>query len=420
MLKNDVIVNASLIFLCKSKEVMVIKPAVIILILCTLIYFQTTSAFACTLVGATGGSTIDGNTLIASTSDNPYIPGPRKPVMLTIPKDGGYKFVHTPCIIQEPEGDFFDVGSDRGMNETGFCWTRSWVVPNEAENIEKTNAVDWFLKMGATVSTVEEAIVFVKENPKGFGCQGNYIFGDAKGNLAVVEVGFETVTVVEKWSKSDNGLVARANRWESEAMKPLDISAENNATYYNTSEYRYNRAMELLTEASGNITAEKMKSIISDRNMSADPTMPHLNSINNHGTTDGTISAEIYDPTNLTFWYAYGWIDGDTKDSIPGTYGENTNSWGTWVPFVLSEMTEEGYYTTWEGEITPIGTRYLMKINARNNGLSQTVEKQAAMVEEFQQIPEAKNRISKLAVACAIISLVLATWVIVLLKQKRR
>ena len=31
------------------------------------------------------------------------------------------------------------------------------------------NAVDWFLKMGSTVATVDEAIKFVQDNPKGIG-----------------------------------------------------------------------------------------------------------------------------------------------------------------------------------------------------------------------------------------------------------
>ena len=79
----------------------------------------------------------------------------------------GYKFVHTPLPIQDPPGHYFDVGSDRGMNEKGFSWTRAWVVPNEPEAANKMSAVDWFLKMGSTVATVDEAIKFVQDNPKG-------------------------------------------------------------------------------------------------------------------------------------------------------------------------------------------------------------------------------------------------------------
>ena len=151
-------------------------------------------------MGANGAATKDGNVYLASTSDNPYIEGPRNQVYLTIPKQG-YKFVHTPLHIQDPPGHYFDVGSDRGMNEKGFSWTRAWVVPNEPEAPNKMNAVDWFLKMGSTVATVDEAIKFVQDNPKGIGDQGNYIFADADGNMAVVEVGYQTVNVVKRYTK---------------------------------------------------------------------------------------------------------------------------------------------------------------------------------------------------------------------------
>src|SRR5215470_4887864 len=86
--------------------------------------FLTASSFgelgqACTLMGANGTATKDGNVYLASTSDNPYIEGPRNQVYLTIPKQG-YKFVHTPLHIQDPPGHYFDVGSDRGMNAKGL------------------------------------------------------------------------------------------------------------------------------------------------------------------------------------------------------------------------------------------------------------------------------------------------------------
>ncbi|WP_101877241.1 carcinine hydrolase/isopenicillin-N N-acyltransferase family protein [Lachnoclostridium edouardi] len=324
---------------------------------------STFSSLACTLVGANGGATVTGNAYIASTSDNPYLPGPRKPVYVTIPKDGGYKFVHTPCLIKNEDGTFEDVGSDRGMNETGFSWTRSWVVPDEPEDPNKMAAVDWFVKMGSTISNVDEAIEFVKNNPKGIGCQGNYIFADGEGNMAVVEVGFQTVTVVGKWDKNHSGLAARANRWESEAMKPLDISATENSVYYNTSEYRYTRAAQLVNINSGNITIDTMKDIIGDTNKEADLSMPHLNSINNHGVTDGTISAEVCDPANRTFWYTYGWLDSKFNPGDPAVYGANKNSWeGQWIPFIIPALKEEGFYTDWDGNLTEMGERYMASL----------------------------------------------------------
>ena len=292
-------------------------------------------AQACTLMGVTGGASEDGNAYIASTSDNPYIQGPRKPVYVTIPKDG-YKFVHTPCIIQDPPGHFFDVGSDRGMNEKGFSWTRAWVVPNEPEASNKMSAVDWFLKMGSTVATVDEAIKFVQDNPKGIGDQGNYIFADAEGNMATVEVGYQTVNVVKKWSKADKGIAARANRWTSDKMKPLDIgdtADPHDHQYFVSTSFRQPRAMELLNGESGKIDVSMLKKILGD-NVNRDKTKLGDTgfSISNHGETGGTVSAEVFDPAHRTFWYTYGWPDGDAKSSNPSFDGANENTWGAWLP----------------------------------------------------------------------------------------
>ncbi len=321
-------------------------------------------ATACTLFGASGKATKDGNVYLASTSDNPYLPGPRKPVYLSIPKNG-YKFVHTPCIIEESPGKFVDVGSDRGMNEKGFAWTRSWVVPNEPEAVNKTPAVEWFLKMGATVATVEEAIKYVQNNPKGVGTQGNYIFADAAGNMAVVEVGYRKVNV-KKWTKGETGMAVRANRWRTDEMKPLDISEKENPVYYTTSAIRERRATELLESSSGKVDVETMKRFLSDNvNREATATGAHGRSISSHGMTDGTVSAEVYDPAHRTFWYTYGWPDGDVKNIKASHVGANTNTWGTWLPFVLDQMTEEGFYTDRDGMITPIGARYLAQMKLR-------------------------------------------------------
>ena len=316
---------------------------------------------SCTLIGATGSATVDKSAYMASTSDNPYIEGPRKPVLVTIP-DNGYKYVSTPCFVKEKDGSFTNVGADRGMNETGFSWTRSWVVPNEVEDINKTDAVKWFEKLASTVSSVDEAINFVETTPKGIGCQGNYIFSDAKGNVAIVEVGFKTVTVAQKWNNNDNGYGARANRYETNSMKKIDISDKESAIYYNSSEYRYNEAMKLLKADDGKISPDILKQIVSNRNMNADDSKPHSDSISNHGSISGTVSAEVYDPSHKIFWYTYGWPDGNVENASEKQYGANVNSWGTWIPFDLNKLNEPGFYTDWNGNITPLGVKYLSSL----------------------------------------------------------
>ena len=245
------------------------------------------------------------------------------------------------------------------MNEKGFSWTRAWVVPNEPEATNKMNAVDWFLKMGSTVSTVDEAIKFVQGNPKGIGDQGNYIFADADGNMAAVEVGYQTVNVVQKWTKGEQGVVARANLWTSDKMKPIDIS--NTADEHDhqcavSTGYRVPRAMDLLNGGKGKINVDTLKQILADNNNRDKAALGDTGfSISNHGATGGTVAAEVYDPANRTFWFTYGWPDGDAKSSNPSFDGANKNTWGAWIPFIISEMAEEGYYTDWNGNITPMG-----------------------------------------------------------------
>ncbi len=335
--------------------------------------FLTVSAFgglgrACTLMGATGSATADGNAYLASTSDNPYIEGPRNQVYLTIPKHG-YKFAHTTLQIQDPPGHYFDVGSDRGMNEKGFAWTRAWVVPKEPEAPNKMNPVDWFLQMGSTVATVDEAIKFVQENPKGIGDQGNYIFADAQGNMAVVEVSYQTVNVVTRYTKADKGIAARANLWTSDKMKPFDISNTadtHDHEYAVSTSYRVPRAMELLKGSEGKIGVAMLKKFLGDDDNRNKPPMGDTGfSISNHGATGGTVAAEVYDPALRTLWFTYGWPDGDAKTANASFVGANKNTWGAWIRFILPEMTEEGYYTDWDGNITPLGARYLAKLSAK-------------------------------------------------------
>lgn len=325
---------------------------------------SSNKVFACTLLGASSKSTSDGNVYLASTSDNSFLMGPRKPVKLTIPKNG-YKFIHTPCMTLTKDGDIIDQGSDRGMNETGFSWTRSWVVPKEEEDLNKMEAVDWFIKMGSTVASVDEAIEFVKNNPKGIGCQGNYIFADAKSNIAVVEVSYSTVTLVEKHTNQDkSAFIARANCWESKEMKPLDDSKKANKIYFDSSEDRYNSGMELLKKHDGKINVEVLKDILASRASNTFSKEEHDHAINNYGTVAGTVSAEIYDPVNKVFWYTYGWTDDLDVEIDEKIYGKNINSWkGQWIPFDINKMNKEGYYTNWDGGLTNFGIEYLMNLN---------------------------------------------------------
>jgi hypothetical protein len=345
----------------KSK-IMIIRLAVLAFSVAIIVPVFYEISEGCTIIGATGKATKDGNVYIAGTSDNPFITGSRKPVYVTIPEKG-YKFVGTPCIIQDPPGNFVNVGTDRFMNEKGFSSVYSYVHTDEPTGPIALSRYEFYLKMATTVATVDEVIKFIKENPRGSGASGCGIFADAAGNLALIEFAFQTFNVVGKWSKNDLGIAARANRWETDKMKPLDttkLHPGNPSKYYATSAYRYERAMELLNFFSGKIDVNILKEIMGDnKNREYPATGEHGKSISSHGKTLGTVSSEVYDPVNLTFWYTYGWPDGDYSSSNPLIDGANKNTWGAWVPFVVPRLKEKGFYTDWNGYITPMGVRYL-------------------------------------------------------------
>ena len=178
----------------------------------------------CTLVGASGDYTDTGDVLIASTSDNEYVRGPRKPVVVNS-SIGRYSIIHTPCLLKRDDGTYIDEGSDRGLNSAGFCWTRSWAITDESppDHLE-FSAREWFLALGCSASCVEEAIEYMTKSPRPFGANGNYILGDARGCLAVVELGFHEYEVAHFFKPDESGIVSRVNRFEVPKMQQIDCT----------------------------------------------------------------------------------------------------------------------------------------------------------------------------------------------------
>jgi len=88
----------------------------------------------------------------------------------------------------------------------------------------------------------------------------------------------------------------------------------------------------------------------------------HGYSICNHGTlggdhfsagrpAHGSVSAEIIDPVEGIFWYAYGWPCGEAAEA--GDQLLQECSWGAFIGFPLATL-PPGTYTTLQGELTPL------------------------------------------------------------------
>jgi len=75
------------------------------------------------------------------------------------------------------------------------------------------------------------------------------------------------------------------------------------------------------------------------------------------GSGPGTCLA--MQPKKLTYWFTYGWPQGNLppKDLENRQLCQNM-TWGSWIPFYLPEL-PPGQYTTELGQLTPLGVQYL-------------------------------------------------------------
>jgi len=312
----------------------------------------------CTLFGACGNYTDTGRVLIASTSDNEYIRGPRKPVFLTC-STGKYRIIHTPCLLKSANGELTDEGSDRGLNSAGFCWTRSWAVTKDCiPGYTDISAKEWFLDFGSSAGCVEEAIEIMERRSRPFGVNGNYIIGDAKGFLAAIEVGIQKFEVATFFTPQESGIITRVNRFETEIMKKLDDTKTRAAMYHETSALRQSRVASLI-EKYRIVSIDTIKKILSDQKGNKQmPGTLHGAGICSVGLTHGTVSSEIFDPTEKIFYYRHGFpcrIPGNQNHQV---YGYNVNSWTDWLPLRIGKMFQEGAYSSWDGNLTQQGYNY--------------------------------------------------------------
>ncbi len=185
---------------------------------------------------------------------------------------------------------------------------------------------------------------------------GNFLFADASGTLALVEISTKTYNVVVK---TKNGVAYRSNHWVSPKMVPLAPVPKDNFDVLGTL-VRYARLQELFEKNKGRIDLHALMRIFSDTKGKEE----FGYSIENHDVSPrgerwgGSVSSEISQPTKLTFWYAYGWASG-MKPEEPKVQMYQDRSWGVYIPFYLPVL-EEGEYSTVDGRLTPLAVKYLM------------------------------------------------------------
>jgi len=302
--------------------------------------------------GATGSATRDGKPLLASNGDNPWATRTR---LLVVEPEGGYRFIGTQ-IVSPPEGrsPWSDMIT-RGMNERGLAYSWTYVAPR-SEPDSRTAEGMTFEEFGRTVlgqaATVEEAIALVAGRPRAF--HGNFLFADASGEMALVEISTRTFEVAVRFR---DGVAFRSNHWLTPRMQELRAPPDA----LSDSGWRFARLTELFGANQGGITEQTLMRIFSDTHGAVE----HGWSVESHRvppdggpSPSGTTSSDVSSPRDLVFWYAYGWGSGMAPRQ-PEVKGFQNRSWGVYVPFHLPDL-EPGEYSTTDGRLTPLAVRYLM------------------------------------------------------------
>ncbi len=342
---------------------------------------MTHPSIGCFLIGVTGpGAGANGEALIGSVSDDPY----DIRTFLRIVKPAGMQahigtelFSTTEHTLVE-RGYFAHPGeTTRGLNASGLAFTCAMVFEKETaeRTLHATSFADITRKMMRECDTVVDAIDLFKSAGATTPAY-SVLLADAEGHLAHLEVGTFGVNVNHHYSRENPGMVFAVNCYLSQGL--VNYNAPNSVIEdtRNNNQARRDRGKRLAREFQGKVDVACLARILSDHaNDERDPMENPLleawgYSICNHGTRRqatyphenlpwGTVSAEIMQPSEKLFWYAYGWPCGRQPE-----YGDQIHqekSWGKFVPFGFVESNGEeeeiAVLATVDGVITRAGLR---------------------------------------------------------------
>ncbi len=309
----------------------------------------------CTIAGATGSATVNGHSLIASNSDDPFTTRTR---LVVVNPPSGQRFITTQIVSPDDGAAVsFNKMHTRGLNSQGFAYTWSAVRPDPAKEPDSENAYGIpFYQFGSLMlsqaQSVEDAIGLLESYPRAI--HGNYLFTDALGEVALVEVSTQSMNVE---TRTNCGWVGRSNHWISASMSEVGHAPEA----HDSTAVRFERITTLMAEGDGRIDPAYVAGCLSDH-----ATLENTGwSICAHGHGEvmqgrgrgGSVSSEIMQPSLGIMHYAYGWPCGGTVD-YPGEQPYQDRSWGRYVSFRLEDM-EPGEYVSVDGTLTPQAVRYL-------------------------------------------------------------
>jgi hypothetical protein len=318
----------------------------------------------CTNIAVRGASlTLPSRWLLGSVSDDPY---EVRTKVVVGKEQGGLKYVATE--LHSLRGQGIDGGGyvvkegecTRGVNEAGLAFTWAFAQELDPPTVVHGLRSDQFSRLLLTkCMSVDDALRATESAPRDFSAVS--FFTDSHGELAQVEIGRRAFTITKRFSADDHGVAVNVNCYQDmkEYQDPrgsMDLSSAPNAS-------RFTAAMTRLAQIQSNAELGDVAGVLADhQNIESAPARePWIwpgqgFSICNHGSTFGTVSAEIIDPISKTLWYCYGWPCGGMPTRKDQVHQER--SWGRFLPFCV-DCLPVGCYTTLLGDLTALAVRHL-------------------------------------------------------------
>lgn len=294
--------------------------------------------FGCTLGGATGSWTTaipaseksqgkipsnkkHSDIFFGQTMDNAW--WPTRHTLFVIQPEDGYKYIGTKAYIW---------GFCTGVNEKGFGISGAALGGRGTPDPDGATKFEIGPLLLESCANVDEAIELLQETPRGPDCWcRNMLMGDAEGNLALVEISYDSI-LVETYT--NDGYVVRTNFYLSEGPSSC---------------VRFQRGNEWFEDVQTPLTVEDMFDY-----------WAYIYEYRQASETSGPGTTFVVQPKELTYWFTYGWPGGNLppKELELRQICQNM-TWGAFIPFYLPELTP-GQYTTELGQLTPLGVQYVM------------------------------------------------------------
>jgi hypothetical protein len=273
--------------------------------------------------------------LLASNSDNPYTTVNH----LLVEHRAPHAYLAVRVLVPEAGTAVPWAGMlTRGLNEAGLGFTYAFVRERDMAGYP---AQEWTAGMLANATTVDEALAYLSEEST---LPGNYLIADRSGGMAVAEVGAGRIELRTPTGSSES----RSNVWRC-----LSAATEGSWDTDTVSTHRDDRGATLLGELAA-ATPAALHDVLRDHHEDGGAVGRHGRSLCNHGTSNGTISSEIIDPSGH-LWFGFGPPCGTPR----GHEQDSRTPWGRLVRFSLHPGTASGALTTPAGEITPLGVRLM-------------------------------------------------------------